>query len=187
MNCTLLILLLITILLLSILVINYFRNNDNDKNKVKKTIHKFQKALQNGDVDTIVNLYYDNNSHIITNRPGNFEKSVWPVSNNKDKILVGKPIKGLHNLKKYQEFIFNNYDLTHVTSDILSLNLYNDNAVATIFGTHKVFKKNNGKIDKSNQINVQAQEIWNLKKSFDGNFYVTSIAFIDHEHVFKLN
>ena len=187
MNCSLLVLLLITIILLSILIINYFRNYDDDKNKVKNTIHKFQKALQNGDVDTIVNSYYDDNSHIITNRPGNFKDSVWPVSNDKDKILIGTPIKGLNNLKKYQQFIFNNYDLTHLTSNILSIHLYNNNAVVTIFGTHKVFKKNNGKIDKSNQINVQAQEIWNLKKSFNGNFYITSIAFIDHEHVFKLN
>lgn len=186
--------LLIIIIGLTIsLVICYSNNSKCNGNvtenttKVKDTISKFQKALQNGDVNTIAKLYYDNKSHIITNRPFNFTTVVWPKSNDKDIIKVGTPITGIDNLKKYQKYVFDKFDLTHLTSQIISMNIYDTNATATVYGTHKVFKKNpDGTLDKSKQINVQAQEIWNLKKKNDGNYYVDTVAFIDHHHSFDL-
>ena len=181
--------LLIIIIGLTISLIICYRNNskcNENFTKVKDTISKFQKALQNQELKTIEKLYYDNKSHIITNRPFNFSNSVLPKSNDKDIIKVGTPITGIDNLKKYQEYVFKHFDLTHLTSKIISMNVYDTNATATVYGTHKVFKKNpDGTLDKSKQINVQAQEIWNLKKK-NNKYYVDTVAFIDHNHIFDL-
>jgi hypothetical protein len=157
-------------------------------NTPENVINNFQKALQNSDTKTIMNSYCNNDSHVITNFPeSQFEEQVWPLLNSSnsepENIPVGNVISGLTQLKKYQDNIFNNYDLTDVTSKILYKNKGNNIANFTVYGTHKVYKKDNrGNPDKSKTINVQAQEIWNLEK-INKKWCINSIAFIDKNRV----
>ena len=169
-------------LLLIVLLTLLFSNNSEYNNTPQEAINKFQHALEKGSADELVKNYCNNlldEPRIITNVPTIYKDKVWPWHENIDNnIPVGNVITGIDELKKYQENVFKAFTFHNLTSKIISIDIYQDNAVAIIYGTH-VIKGIKGTKFEGQTKYTQAQEMWHIKRCEQKGWCIQNIAFID--------
>lgn len=167
--------------LLLALSFNFITNKNYNKTPVD-AINKFQNALESGDTNKLMETYCTNllnPPRIITNVPKIYESKVWPWHrNSKEDIPIGDVITGLDELKKYQESVFKDFSFHKLTSNIISLDVYDKSAVAIIYGTHKIVGKPSS-LHYGEIKYTQAQEMWHLVKCKTKGWCVQNIAFID--------
>jgi hypothetical protein len=104
---------------------------------------------------------------------------VWAWHENIDNsIPIGIVNTGIDELKKYQENVFKAFTFHNLTSKIISIDIYQDNAVAIIYGTH-IIKGIKGTKFEGQTKYTQAQEMWHIKRCEQKGWCIQNIAFID--------
>ena len=83
-----------------------------------EAVKRYNKALENGNINDIINLYCREDSYLMTNDTGPMENLVYPMKYKNNDIPVGQFISG-DNLREYYSYKFKNSQIFDVKIKVI--------------------------------------------------------------------